>query len=128
MGRGRENVVGGSVPSNAAAIGFIRADTKSVFEYNDTDYKYGRREGAVGGNRKVFLGFKYFSGSGPISWDNPFGTQKVKRYFTWASDSKGTNEIEAMKMVFPSIATVSSLLMPRGRKHGTAAALRLDGF
>ena len=30
----------------------------------------------------------------------PFGTQKVKRYFTWASDSKGTNEIEAMKMVY----------------------------
>lgn len=100
MVRGRKNILDDSVPSNGAAIGFIRADTNSVFEYNDTDYKYGRREGAVGGNRKVFLGYKYFSGTTILTWDNPFGTQKVKRYFTWASDSKGTNEIEAMKMVY----------------------------
>lgn len=102
MVKGRKNILDVAVPSNAAALGFIRADSNSVFEYNDADYKYGRREGASGGNRKVFLGFRYFSGSGTVTWDNPFGTQKVRKHFTWASDAKGTNETEAMKMVYVS--------------------------
>lgn len=100
MVTGRKNILDDAVPSNAVAIGMVRADHESVFEYNDTDYKFGRRDGCCGGNRRVFLGFKYFSGSGSLSWDNPFGTGRVKRYFTWAEDAYGTNEVEAMKMVY----------------------------
>lgn len=100
MVKGRKNIIDDMVPSDAAVVAMARADGSSVIEYNDADYKFGRREGAVGGNRKVFLGYKYFSGTSVLSWDNPFGTSRVKRYFTWASDAKGTNEIEAMKMVY----------------------------
>ncbi|MDD2960278.1 MAG: hypothetical protein PHR92_17490 [Lachnospiraceae bacterium] len=100
MVKGRKNILDDAVPSNAVAVGMVRSDKDTVFEYNDNDYKFGRRDGCCGGNRRVFLGFKYFSGSGPLSWDNPFGTSRVKRYFTWAEDAYGTNEIEAMKMVY----------------------------
>ena len=41
----------------------------------------------------MFLGYKYFSGATSFSWDNPFGTSRVKRYFTWAQDTNGLNEI-----------------------------------
>jgi len=81
------------LPSDAISLGTIQTDSTKVIGYN-TDYKTGRREGAVRGNRKVFLGFKYFSGNAVLNWENPFGTRKVKTYYTWAQDANGTNESE----------------------------------
>lgn len=93
MTKGRRNIIDDVVPSNAAALGVVRTNSSKVIAYNDADYMYGRREGATGGNRKVFLGWQYLTGTQVLKWTNPFGTGKVKREFMWAQDSNGTNEI-----------------------------------
>ncbi len=82
------------LPADAISLGAIRTDSTKVIGYN-MDHKTGRRERAVGGNRKLFLGFKYFSGTTYVAWDNPFGTRKIKTYFTCAQDANGTNESDA---------------------------------
>jgi hypothetical protein len=82
------------LPSNSISLGFARTGSSAVIEYNDTDYKYMRNEGATKaeGNKRVFLGYKYFNGATALSWNNPFGTRKVRAYYTWAQDANGTNE------------------------------------
>lgn len=82
------------LPSNSISLGFARTGSSGLIEYNDTDYKYMRNEGATKaeGNKRVFLGWKYFSGQTILAWDNPFGTRKIKTYYTWAQDANGTNE------------------------------------
>lgn len=79
--------------SNTIAIAYALAGSSTISLYNTDDYKYGRREGATGGNRKVFLGWQYFSGAQALKWQNPFGTGKVKREFYWAQNVYGINEI-----------------------------------
>jgi len=93
MATGRRSIIDDMLPSSSVALAFARTNSSKIIEYNDDDYKYGRREKATGGNRKVFLGWKYFSGSTIFSWDNPFGTGKVIRQFHWAQDANGTNEL-----------------------------------
>lgn len=93
MATGRRSILDDVIPAGAISLGFVRTNNAKVIEYNDSDYKYGRREGATGGNRKVFLGWKWFSGGTSLKWDNPFGTGKVSREFHWAQDTKGTNEL-----------------------------------
>ncbi|MDT8900653.1 phage tail fiber protein [Anaeroselena agilis] len=81
------------LPADAISLGFVRTGTTAPLESNGIDYKYGRREGAVGGNRRVFLGRVYASGTGtPVPFINPFGTRKFHPRFTWAADSEGTGE------------------------------------
>lgn len=82
------------LPSNSISLGFVRTGSSALIEYNDTDYKYMRNEGATKaeGNKRVFLGWKYFSGQTMLTWDNPFGTRKIKTYYTWAQDANGANE------------------------------------
>jgi len=92
MVTGRRSIIDDVLPTNSVALAFARTNSTNVIEYNDTDYGYGRREKAVGGNRKVFLGWKYFSGTTTLTWDNPFKTRKIKAYYTWAQDANGTNE------------------------------------
>ena len=80
------------LPANAISIGFVRTNSSEVILKNDIDYKYGRHEGAVGGNRKVFLGWQAFSGGTVLDWDNPFGTRKTDAYYCFATDANGANE------------------------------------
>ncbi len=86
------------LPADSIALGIVRTDADSVVEANDTDYMTGRREGATGGNRKVFLGWKYI---GPtittLLWDSPFDTRKIKLYFVWASSANGADETRAIE-------------------------------
>ncbi len=84
------------LPSNSISLGFARTGSSALIEYNDTDYKYMRNEGATKteGNKRVFLGWRYFSGQTILNWDNPFGTRKVRTFFTWAQNANGTNEAE----------------------------------
>lgn len=89
----RRNPITDVLPDNCTFVGFARTNSTIVAEYNLDDYSYGRREKAVGGNRKVFLGWKYFSGVQILSWNNPFGTGKYKVEVHYADDAKGTNEI-----------------------------------
>lgn len=81
-------------PTDSLLLGFAQAGSSAITSYDSSSYKYGRREGLTGGNRKVFLGWKYFSGGTVLTWDNPFGTRKVKSIFTWAQDANGRNETE----------------------------------
>lgn len=68
-----------NLPADSISLGFVRTGGDSVTEINDADYKYGRREGVAGGNRKVFLGWRYFSGAGAsYTWNNPFSTINVR--------------------------------------------------
>ncbi len=85
------------LPSNSISLGFVRTGSSALIEYNDADYKYMRNEGATKaeGNKRVFLGWKYFNGPTTLSWDNPFGTRKIQYYLAWAQDANGTNEMPA---------------------------------
>lgn len=82
------------LPTDSIALAFARTSSTAVTEVNTTDYKYGRREGAVGGNRRVFCnpGWQAFSGAATLFWDNPFGTRKIKTKYVWTQDTIGTNE------------------------------------
>jgi hypothetical protein len=91
-----------NLPDDSISLGFARTNATAIIVKNDTDYQYGRREGAVDGNRCVFLGWQYFSGSVALTWPNPFGTRKIRTYYTWAQDSKGTNECEAATYSYDS--------------------------
>ena len=90
------------LPADSIALGFVRTDEDSVTDANDTDYKYGRREGAVNGNRRVFLGRQYFSGAATFIFPHPFGTKKVKSSFAYADDANGKNECEVAINYYPT--------------------------
>lgn len=83
------------LPADDIVCAKVRTGSAGVLEIDKT-YGIGRREGAVGGNRRVFLGFKYFSGATTIKWENPFGTRKIETYFTYALDAIGTGECKMM--------------------------------
>ncbi len=66
------------LPTNAVAIGIVKTNSTGVLGYNHTDYMYGRREGAYGGNRRVFLGWKAVTtSSGIVYYDNVLGTENI---------------------------------------------------
>ena len=81
------------LPANSIGLGRLFTTSTGLKEIR-MDYQDGRREGATGGNRRVFLGWKYYSGATSLKWDNPFGTRKIKTYYVWSSDSNGTNETD----------------------------------
>lgn len=80
------------LPADSIALGFVRTDEDSIVEYNDTDYKFGRREGAMGGNRKRFYGYAAVSTNMVVPWVNVFGTERIKitqiRFKKYLSDAK----------------------------------------
>lgn len=99
------------LPADAISLGFVRTGTSAVVELDDWSYKTGRREGATGGNRRAFLGWKYFSGVATLAWDNPFGTRKIKTIYVWAQDASGTNESD---ITFDSASTSTFSYVPQG--------------
>ena len=101
MKRGRRSIVNDLIPENETAVCFVRTDKQGVCEYNDTDYKYGRREGDYEGNRKVFLGWQYYNATGTyLKWKNPFGTPKIKTHFVYAEDPNGYREIATLPVSY----------------------------
>lgn len=82
------------LPVDTVALGIARTNSTTITSYNDRDYQYGRREKASGGNRRVFLGWKAFSGATVLTWDSPFGTRKVKLQAVWSQDTNGRNECD----------------------------------
>ena len=86
-----KTIVDDLLPAGSISLGMVRTNSTKVVEYNDLDYKYGRREGAIGGNRKVFLGWKYFSSSNTFAgvktkWNVPFDTNKYKIYPVYSTN------------------------------------------
>jgi hypothetical protein len=82
------------IPDNAVSLGFARTNSNAVIEIDEA-YRTGRREGAVGGNRKQFLGWKYFSGATTLNWNHPFDTRKIRYWFTVALGANGLGEMLA---------------------------------
>lgn len=66
------------LPADSVSLGIVRGDTTGVTFYNDSEYQYGRREGAYGGNRKVFLGWKAISSGQKITFDNPLASSDIE--------------------------------------------------
>ena len=91
------------VPNNSVSLGIVKTSSTAIIAYDHSSYKYGRREGLLStskGNRKVFLGWKSYSGQQPLAWDNPFGTRKIEEpHYVWASDANGTNESDVVSYV-----------------------------
>lgn len=90
------------LPANTTSISFIRTSSTLPILIDNTSYGYGIRLGASGGNRKVFLGWKAFSGSPTLFWTSPFGTRKIETEFTWAQDANGTNESDITPIYYDS--------------------------
>jgi|GEM_PF-3314695 len=101
MNKADRTIIDDVVPTNALSIGFAQTGSTAITSFVDSsnpqgsnpDYAYGVRCGLQSANNKrKFLGWKYFSGGTPLSWNNPFGTRKVKLTYVWAQDANGTNE------------------------------------
>lgn len=65
------------LPADSVSLGIVRGGTSGVISYNDSEYQYGRRDGAYGGNRRVFLGWKAISSGQIITFSNPLATSDV---------------------------------------------------
>lgn len=82
MSTGKRDLLTDFLPTTGGAVvGLVHTDSNEIAELNDTDYKTGRRNFATGGNRRVFLGWKWFSGQQLLCWENPFGTSLIRTYF-----------------------------------------------
>ncbi len=92
------------LPSNSISLGFARTGSSALIEYNDSDYRYMRNEGATKaeGNKRLFLGWQYYVNGQTKTWNNPFGTRKIRTYFVWAKDVNGTNEIDTGDFFYSS--------------------------
>lgn len=72
------------LPANSISLGIVKATSVGITAYNDTDYTYGRREGAYGGNRRVFLGWKLVNaGQGAVDYVNVLGTENISVAEIW---------------------------------------------
>lgn len=81
------------LPADTISLGMVLPGSTALQQINH-DYQYGRREGAYGGNRIKFLGWKYFNSTTTLVWDNPFGTRKAKATYFYAEDAAGKNETQ----------------------------------
>ena len=99
MAQKERTLIDDCLPASSSSLGFVRTGSYAVIEFNDMDFRFMRNEGATKaeGNKRVFLGCKYFNGGQILKWDNPFSTRKIKTYYTWAQDANGTNECD----IFP---------------------------
>jgi hypothetical protein len=93
-----KNIIDDILPADSISLGFVRTDSTQMIEVDDSSYKYGRREGFMGGNRKVFLGWKYTTTNSMVSWNVPFGTNKYKTYIVTASDALGWDEMKSVEL------------------------------
>lgn len=88
--------------TGGAVVGIVHTDSTEVSELNDTDYKTGRRNFATGGNRKVFLGWKWFSGQSILCWENPFGTHLIRTYFRYKLNPASDTSVDVIPRFYTS--------------------------
>lgn len=129
MGTGRKNITA-QLPANTISLGMVRTGATGLLSYNDSDWQYGRREKAALGNRRVFLGRKYFNTGGntqiPLEWANPFGTRRVSLTYTWSSDASGTNESQPLYSMVDG-AALYGLFLYESPSKTTQVAVRAGG-
>lgn len=113
----RRSIINDVTPVNSVIVAYARTSSTSVLESNDLWPMYGRREGDVSGNRKLFLAWQPFSGGQSLEWINPFGMGcKYKREMFWAQDAKGTNSMPCTS--YFSSGTPSYGIMPSAGEAG----------
>jgi hypothetical protein len=79
------------LPTNAISLGLVNTDSTKVIEILQ-DYKQGRREGATGGNRRVFLGWKRFDGvDKEIYFLNKLGVENINAEIWYKKNLSDTN-------------------------------------
>jgi filamentous hemagglutinin family protein len=80
-----KNIVTDILPTNSISLGFIQTDSTKVTQYNDSDYSYTRNEGItnVEGNKRIFLGWKYFGAVGVNYWKNLLGRENIHISEMW---------------------------------------------
>jgi hypothetical protein len=129
--RGKRDIRDDILPNktNQIPLSFVQTNETELIAYDDESWKYGRRDDYRSGfgNRKVFLGWKYVHDNTSIllKWDNPFGTRKVKAYYTASEDAYGTHECEATNAYYEP--TVYSGLHRRKDKTTPFAVKVIDG-
>lgn len=89
----RKDIVKDFLQDTYIVLCYVKTNSEKIIDYDDISYKYGRREKAVNGNRKVFLGWQYYNNAiTDFKWDNPFKTKNVKTTFKYAIDIYGNQE------------------------------------
>lgn len=100
------------LPVDAISLGLARTNTSDIIELDESSYKHGRREGAVGGNRRVFLGWKCFdatSADGAVDFTNvPFDTYKVTFRLVYKENIGDAVEVECRPRYYDSTITAYS--------------------
>lgn len=114
------------LPENSISLGYAKTSSTTGVEIDTDSYKYGIRQGAVGGNRKVFLGWKYYSGQQALPpWQNPFGIEKIKTKYVakssltdyyespvWNYSGQGSVYNGITEILYPN--TIKVTTMPNG--------------
>lgn len=69
-----------AIPVDAIALGFLRTNSSQVLEVDDISFKYGRNETPFrnGGNKRVFLGWRWVTANQIITVPHPLGTRAIK--------------------------------------------------
>lgn len=98
----KKNIITDILPENSIGLGFVRTNSNKVIEVNDSSYKYGRKEGAVVGNRQVFLGWKWVTAGGIYLYDHPFGTKNIKTTLIATKDINSYWQNPSMDMMYNS--------------------------
>lgn len=93
MATGRRSIIDDVSPANSIVLAYARTSSSKIIEYNDTDYGYGRREKAVGGNRWVFLGWQYYTAGLTRYWQNPFKSTEIDFKVVYSATADHTKEV-----------------------------------
>lgn len=120
------------LPADTISLGRIRTSSTAITEAR-MEYQDGRREGAWGGNRRMFLGWKACSGNQQIGpWPWPFDTRKASLRVVYAEDAAGRNETpcimaDAYSTSYPGVWFMSTPTNPVYVIAGAGGAAMISG-
>lgn len=95
-----KSIVTDILPDNSIGLGLVKTNSNKVIEIDDSSYKYGRKEGAVGGNRQVFLGWKWVTAGGLYLYNHPFGIKNIKTTLIATKDMNSYWQNPSMDMMY----------------------------
>jgi len=98
----QKNIVTDVLPVNSIGLGLVKTNGSKVIEIDDASYKYGRTEGAVDGNRKAFLGWKWVTAGGTYLYNHPFGVKDIKTTLVATKDINSYWQNPSMDMMYNS--------------------------
>lgn len=106
------------LPADTLSLGFVRTDVNAVREMIPGQVKHGVRIGASGGNRRVFLGWRWHGGGNrDYIWQIPFDTDKYSTRFVWRPRMEISREYEIMSYMYDDTSAERGLLEIRHDKE-----------